>query len=188
MFGHAATAFDATWALGQALNYTEQMRMQIMTVNGALNDNNWKEKIFHEKCNMIEKNASLVEGEVCGCCNMSYLINLSTEDIINRANCSKDRVVQTIQDCMVEELANYTDCTGMDGALVPLNEFNYSNAFMGCVIRYNLQQTDFVGILVSSIFCNEVFVVYYIIVIKQSTFQNNETMNVHFTYKAIDMA
>ena len=128
-----ALAFDATWALGQALSYTEQMRIQIMTVNGALNDSNcsnWNEKVyadlshlFNEKCNILQRHL----------------------------NCSNGSVIEMSQDCMVEELAQYTNCEGMDGGLVPLNEFNYSNTFMGCVIRYNLQQTDFVGMSVSSI-------------------------------------
>ena len=159
-----ALAFDATWALGQALNYTEQMRMHIMTANGALNDSNsssWNEnmcaelsQIFYEKyslANIIEtENAPLAAtNKACTSFNMSFLKNVSTEDIINHVNCSRDNVAQIFYDCMVEELAQYTDCEGMDGDLVPLNEFNYSNAFMGCVIRYNLQQTDFVGMSVN---------------------------------------
>ena len=120
--GHSAVsthalAFDATWALGQALNYTEQMRMQIMTVNGALND--------------------------------SIPFEALNDSIPFDCNRSNESLVQISQDCMVKELAQYTDCVGKDGALVPLNEFNYSNAFMGCVIRYNLQRTNFTGMLVS---------------------------------------
>jgi gamma-aminobutyric acid type B receptor len=159
-----ALAFDATWALGQALSYTEQMRIQIMTVNGALNDSNcsnWSRnekvcaelsQIFQEKCNLVNiietRNATLAQvitNKTCDSFNVSHLKNLSTEDVINHANCSRDNVVQIFQDCMVKELAQYTNCEGMDGGLVPLNEFNYSNTFMGCVIRYNLQQTNFVG-------------------------------------------
>ena len=146
-----AMAFDATWALGQALRNTEQMRMQIMTANEALNNSNcssWNERVcadlsqkIHEKCNLPNiirrKNATLAEVATCDSFDL---------------NCSNGSVVPIIQDCMVKELAQYTDCEGMDGGLVPLNEFNYSNAFMGCVIRYNLQQTDFVGMSVSSIF------------------------------------
>jgi len=40
-------------------------------------------------------------------------------------------------------------CDGLDGGLVPLEQFNYSNGVMGCVIRWNLQQTNFTGVSVS---------------------------------------
>ena len=134
-----------------------------MTVNGVLNDrncSNWNEKIcadlsqiLNQKCNLIKiiemKNTTLEKFETCDGFNISHLKNLSTKDAINHPNCSMERVVRIFQDCMVEELAHYTNCEGMDGGLVPLDEFNYSNAFMGCVIRYNLQQTNFVGVSVS---------------------------------------
>ena len=48
--------------------------------------------------------------------------------------------------CVVEQLTNCTDY----GELVPLNEFNYSNAFMGCVIRYNFHRVNFSGMTVST--------------------------------------
>ena len=38
---------------------------------------------------------------------------------------------------------------GLDGALVPLHEFDYTNGLMGCVIRWCLEQTDFDGITAS---------------------------------------
>ena len=139
-----------------------------MTANRALNDSNsssWNDnmcaellQIFLEKyslANIFEtKNATLAEvitNKTCTLFNVSFQKNVSTEDIINHVNCSRDNVARIFQDCMVEELAQYTDCEGMDGGLVPLNEFNYSNAFMGCVIRYHLQQTDFVGMSVNSL-------------------------------------
>ena len=40
-------------------------------------------------------------------------------------------------------------CDGLDGGLVPLEQFNYSNGVMGCVMRWNLQQTNFSGVSVS---------------------------------------
>ena len=40
-------------------------------------------------------------------------------------------------------------CGGLDGGLVPLEQFNYSNGVMGCVVRWNLQQTNFSGVSVS---------------------------------------
>jgi len=37
----------------------------------------------------------------------------------------------------------------LSGELVPLEHFNYSNALMGCVMRWNIQQTNFSGVSVS---------------------------------------
>ena len=45
-------------------------------------------------------------------------------------------------------LVNVTGCINMTGDLVPLDEFNYTNQFMGCVIRYNFHQTAFLGVSV----------------------------------------
>ena len=42
------------------------------------------------------------------------------------------------------------NCTDLPGELVPLNEFNYSNSFMGCVIKYNFYKVNFTGVTVSS--------------------------------------
>ena len=40
-------------------------------------------------------------------------------------------------------------CEEVPGALVPLEQFQYSNEKMGCLIQWNLQQTDFSGVSVS---------------------------------------
>ena len=42
-----------------------------------------------------------------------------------------------------------SNCTDIDGELVPLDQFNYSNGLMGCILKYNLHQTNFLGISVS---------------------------------------
>ena len=44
---------------------------------------------------------------------------------------------------------NGTGCEDVPGSLVPLEEFSYANEKMGCVIQWNLQQTDFSGVSVS---------------------------------------
>ena len=50
-------------------------------------------------------------------------------------------------------LSNYNvseiGCGGQEGGLVPLEQFNYSNGVMGCVMRWNLEQTNFSGVSVS---------------------------------------
>ena len=42
-----------------------------------------------------------------------------------------------------------TGCSNASGSLVPLEEFNYTNEKMGCVIQWNLQRTNFSGVSVS---------------------------------------
>ena len=70
-----ASAFDTTWTLAQALNYTEEMRRNNET-----------------------------------------------------------------------EISN---CENITGELLPLHQFNYSNAYMGCVIKNNMHKVNFTGFLVS---------------------------------------
>ena len=43
-----------------------------------------------------------------------------------------------------------TGCSSVPGSLVPLEEFNYTNERMGCLIQWNLQQTNFSGVSVCS--------------------------------------
>ena len=42
-----------------------------------------------------------------------------------------------------------TNCGNFSGSLVPLEQFNYSNEKVGCLIQWNLQQTSFNGVSVS---------------------------------------
>ena len=46
-----------------------------------------------------------------------------------------------------------TGCSNASGSLVPLEEFNYTNEKMGCVIQWNIQQTNFSGGSVSFTHC-----------------------------------
>ena len=41
------------------------------------------------------------------------------------------------------------DCHHLPGDLVPLDEFTYSNAYMGCVMKLNYQKINFTGVSVS---------------------------------------
>ena len=41
-----------------------------------------------------------------------------------------------------------TGCVA-EGSLVPLRKFNYSNALLGCVIKWSMEQTNFEGVTVS---------------------------------------
>ncbi len=68
-----------------------------------------------------------------------------------------NRTSEMVASLTREEILNRTQCegsddkTGVEWALVPLENFTYSNQLMGCVIRWNLEKTDFVGVSVSSI-------------------------------------
>lgn len=42
-----------------------------------------------------------------------------------------------------------TGCDEVPGSLEPLENFNYTNEKMGCLIQWNLQQTNFSGVSVS---------------------------------------
>ena len=44
---------------------------------------------------------------------------------------------------------NETGCSNVSGSLVLLEDFDYSNEKMGCLIQWNLQQTNFSGVSVS---------------------------------------
>ena len=43
-----------------------------------------------------------------------------------------------------------TGCENLTGNLVPLEEFTYNNTKMGCLIIWNLRQTNFSGVSVCS--------------------------------------
>ena len=47
-----------------------------------------------------------------------------------------------------KEESHFTNCSHLDGELVPLNDFNYSNAFMGCVMKENFHKVNFTGVSV----------------------------------------
>ena len=42
----------------------------------------------------------------------------------------------------------FEKCNHLYGELVPLDEFNYSNALMGCVMKENFHKVDFTGVSV----------------------------------------
>ena len=51
---------------------------------------------------------------------------------------------------MVESLnISGTGCESMNGSLVPLHQFDYTNAMMGCLIYWSIKQTDMLGISVN---------------------------------------
>ena len=44
--------------------------------------------------------------------------------------------------------SEFEKCNHLYGELVPLDEFNYSNAFMGCVMKENFYKVNFTGVSV----------------------------------------
>ena len=44
---------------------------------------------------------------------------------------------------------NHTGCENSPGSLVSLEDFNHTNMRMGCLIRWNLKNTNFLGVSVS---------------------------------------
>ena len=53
-------------------------------------------------------------------------------------------------DAMIKEnITMITECKNATGSLVSLEEFDYSNEWIGCLIRWHIQQTDFYGLTVS---------------------------------------
>ncbi len=58
-----------------------------------------------------------------------------------------NRTNEMVQSSTRQGIANLTGCN-VPGALVPLENFTYSNQLIGCVVRWNLERTDFLGISV----------------------------------------
>ena len=55
---------------------------------------------------------------------------------------------QMIHGMTREDILNTTGCSGMHWKLVALENFTHDNELMGCVIRWNLQRTNFLGVSV----------------------------------------
>ena len=76
-------------------------------------------------------------------------------DIINQAYKLYDVVwvlalALSSTDAMIKEnVTMITECENATGSLVSLEEFDYSNERIGCLIRWHIQQTDFYGLTVS---------------------------------------
>ena len=61
------------------------------------------------------------------------------------------QVLNYTEDMRLQNLSKteFEDCANLEGELVPLNEFTYSNAFMGCVMKNNYNKVNFTGVSVS---------------------------------------
>ena len=67
----------------------------------------------------------------------------------------------------------HENCSNFTGSLVPLNEFNYSNAYMGCVMKNNFYKVNFTGVSVRlSLVMFSVYIFYLL------------QFNVHYGHKA----
>ena len=67
-----------------------------------------------------------------------------------------DKTNHMLQEMTRDDILNTTGCLGensrdgMRWELVSLGNFTNDNRLMSCVIRWNLQRTDFIGVSVSS--------------------------------------
>ena len=65
-----------------------------------------------------------------------------------------NRTNEMVQGLSREEILNLTQCEGSDEnsgtvwEIVSLENFIYTNQLMGCIVRWNLERTDFVGVSV----------------------------------------
>ena len=61
-----------------------------------------------------------------------------------------NRTNEMVGSLTIQEVVTLTRCERRDvDTLVSLENFSYSNQLMGCIIRWNLERTDFVGVSVS---------------------------------------
>ena len=65
-----------------------------------------------------------------------------------------NRTSEMVESLTREEIMNSTQCEGSDEKtsreweIVSLENFTYTNQLMGCIVRWNLERTDFVGVSV----------------------------------------
>ncbi|XP_064391124.1 gamma-aminobutyric acid type B receptor subunit 2-like [Halichondria panicea] len=87
-----------------------------------------------------------------------------------------------------EEILNMTRCggtdeeTGVKWEVVSLENFTYSNQLMGCIIRWNLEKTDFVGVSGKVNFDNDGSRVVGVVDIFQYRLINNESSVISRVY------
>ena len=83
--------------------------------------------------------------------NFTFVATL-TYDAVWALSLALDSTAKMINSTLGEaEIRSLTGCNSPNGSgtLVPLSEFEYSNALMGCVIRWNLHRVAFQGVSVS---------------------------------------
>ena len=57
---------------------------------------------------------------------------------------------------VTKEQVTHENCSSdLTGDLVALNEFNYSNAYMGCVMKHNFYKVNFTGVSVNLRSCSK---------------------------------
>ena len=65
-----------------------------------------------------------------------------------------NRTNEMVQSLTREEILNLTQCEGSDEEtgskweIVSLENFTYTNRLLGCIVRWNLERTNFVGVSV----------------------------------------
>ena len=67
--------------------------------------------------------------------------------------CRNQTKEQVMQNLTKQEVIPENCSSNLTGDLVPLNEFNYSNAYMGCVMKHNFHKVNFTGVSVNHRLC-----------------------------------
>ena len=72
-----------------------------------------------------------------------------------------NRTNEMVQSLTREEILRITLCNGTDDEsnIVSLENFTYTNKLMGCIVRWNLESSDFVGVSVIVV-CNHLLLLH----------------------------
>ena len=81
-------------------------------------------------------------------------------------NSSREMIVGWPKDAIINETGCQDDSIDLNG--FELDDFTYNHTFVGCIIRWNLAQTDFTGVSVSSYCSVLVWLAVYCIIIVHS--------------------
>lgn len=57
-------------------------------------------------------------------------------------------------------IKNDSGCENLVGDIVPLEEFNYTNQKLGCILQESIAETQFTGITVSYYSCHNMRIVF----------------------------
>ena len=103
--------------------------------------------VFQTSNEFIEKyNDALVKTKY----NISTVYQLAFDTIWTLAKVLNYTEEMRLQNDTSDSVLEKCSHLNMSGELVPLNNFTYSNAFMGCVMKENYHKVNFTGVSVGS--------------------------------------
>ncbi len=80
--------------------------------------------------------------------NSTYFVNVPLAGISYDTIWALAKALNKTQGMVDSGNISESGCEETPGELVDLNNFNYSNGLMGCIIRWSLAQTNFTGVVV----------------------------------------